>query len=370
MPTTPPGTRTILAPLALALLTGCAGEAPAVLRVGDAIGFTQERPATSRAMALLLDATARPRLEVAPWTLEGVASSTHAEQALRFSEDLTVIAAVGHNGSKGTLLAAPIYRAARLPLIVPTATARDLRTAGPGLYLLAPTDDVIGAYLVDRALDSLGGSRLAMLYVADPYGEGIAAGARERLAQRRDSLVAHAALPGLECEGDRTTMRMIVGALLRRARPDAVIIALPQWATRCAIELLVERDPRLRILTSDSFTVGDPLSLSPAARAATHTLLLWEPGPDSLSRRFVEVSRAISGVEPDPAYALTLDALLLVEAAVRDGARTRADVARWLDALGTEGHPPFVGVTGPIDFRTPRATILRLRHVADSSVIR
>ncbi|QJR35367.1 ABC transporter substrate-binding protein [Gemmatimonas groenlandica] len=309
-----------------------------------------------------------PRVDLAPWTVSttdfGIGEDA---QARAFIADSTVVAVVGHAGSRSTLMVEPLYREAGMPLIVPTATARALRDVSGSVFMLAPPDDLIGAFLVDEAMVRLHARRLGMLYVADPYGDGIHDGVQARLRERGDSIVGAAALSGRECEVDALSMDAIVKAFLLRANPDAVIVALPQQDAWCAVRAIAREAPSTSILTTDSFVLHPDWPLSRDERTNMYTLLFWEPGADSVSQAFVAHSRSILGRDPEPSHALEYDGFQLVAAAVRDGASTRDEVTAWLRQLGTPGHPAFHGISGPIDFLRPRTSVLRLRSLRDST---
>lgn len=357
------------ATLALVAGTGCATEPPAVLRVGDAVPRVNRGASVAAVVAAMFDTSRSPRLELVPWSVpSGQELITESEQAQRFAADSSIVAVVGHAGSKFTLIASPTYRAAGIPLLVPTATARALRNAGPHLFMLAPSDDAIGAFLVDRALDSLRLQRIAIMYVADPYGEGIRAGVVEHAGARGTTLVGESALTGLECQRTALAARAITRAFMLRTRPDGIILALPQDLAFCVIREAVAIDSTITILASDSFSPAAVDGELQAAEArAVHRVVLWEVGTDSLNREFEARFRRLVGRPPDAGQALTADAFLLVEAAVRAGHRTREGVHEWLRQLGTPGHPPFAGITGPIDFTRPRVTGLRLRRLASGT---
>lgn len=356
--------RWCLAGVFLATALGCTGEPQRTLRIGDAVPRATAGGSLRDVLQPLLAQGDAPRIAIAPWSIPISAVGVGEDaQARRFIDDSSVIAVVGHSGSRPTLMVEPLYREAGLPLIVPTSTARSLRSVGSHVHMLVPTDDLIGAFLVDEARERLGVRRLGMLYVIDAYGEGIFDGVRARVRERSDSLVGAAALSGMECEGDGAALDAVIKAFLRRHRPDGIIVALPQVAAWCAVRALSREDPALTIITTDSFVLDEASPLSAAERANTHALLFWEPGTDSASTAFVARWRAVLQRDPYPGEALEYDAFQLIVAAIRAGHTSRAAVQRWLQALGTEGHPPFAGLTGPIDFRNPRTGILRLKSL-------
>ncbi|WP_461414153.1 ABC transporter substrate-binding protein [Gemmatimonas sp.] len=317
-------------------------------------------------VAPILEGESPTRTELAPWSVEGVEFGIGEDaQARAFIADSSIVAVVGHAGSGATLMVESLYREAGLPLVVPTATARELRAVGPHVFMLAPTDDLIGAFLVDESEKRLGVRRLGILHVADAYGEGIRLGVERRLRSRGDSLAGAATLTGLECEQDELALNSVVSAFVQRHQPDGVIVALPQGAAWCAVRALAREAPSVMILTTESFVLNESKPLSLAERANTYALQFWAPGTDSASMKFVAKVRATMARDPYPSEALEYDAFQVINAAIRAGNVTRPAVMQWLRALGTPGHPPFPGVTGPIDFTQPRTSVLRLQALRD-----
>lgn len=358
--------RILLPGLVLAGMLACTSERPATVRIGDAVPRLATGMTLLEVVRPLLGAAASPAIAIAPWSVStpeyGVGEDA---QARRFIEDSSVIAVVGHAGSRATLMVEPLYREAGLAMVVPTATASTLRRIGAPVFMLAPTDDLIGAFLVDEATTRLRRTRLGMLYVADPYGEGLVDGVQKRLRARGDSLVGAAALSGLECEIDALAMDAVIAAFLQRHTPDAVIIALPQQGAWCAIRALARLAPSVAVLTTDSFVPGSDAPLTAAERANTYALMFWEPGSDSASQAFIASTRRHMKRDPYPGEALEYDAYQLIAAAVREGHTTRRAVMTWLQQLGTPGHPPFQGLSGPIDFTRPRTSALHLKALGE-----
>lgn len=361
--------RSCFAVALVALATGlaCRAEQSTALRIGDAVPRALDDSSLLDVIRPFLEDGLEPRVELVRWIASapdlGIGES---EQASTFISDPSILAVVGHSGSKSTLLTKPMYEAAGMPLIVPTATARAIGDVNAGIFMLAPPDSVIGAFLVKEAINRLGARRIGIIHVADPYGDGIHGGVIESLRARGDSLVGAAALSGRECPDEGLAMDVIVRAFLQRARPDAVIIALPQRATWCAIRRLVREQPGILIIASDSYALSPGFPLTATERTNVHSLRFWEPGSDSLSQQFIARTRALLRHDPEPGDALTFDAFRLVAAAIREGNVTREAISNWLRQLGTPGHPAFQGITGPIDFRTPRASILHLKALADT----
>ena len=113
--------------IGLSALLAC-GQPERELRVGHAVPVGDQSRVLVNVARGMLDSTALPRLTIVPWEVVPTnAEGSETGQAERFASDPRVVAVVGHAGSKSTLLASPIYGAAGVPVIVPTATSRLLR---------------------------------------------------------------------------------------------------------------------------------------------------------------------------------------------------------------------------------------------------
>ena len=134
---------------------------------------------------------------------------------------------------------------------------------GPWTFMLAPDDSAEGAFMAAFAAERLGAQRVSIFFVNDEYGAGLRDGVRAELQQRRVTVLDEV---GFGTESDYAAL---VGASLRRGRPDVIIIA---------------------------------------GRAADsiYVVAFWLPdAPDSLSRAFVERFRRIAGRVPQSSDAMS-----------------------------------------------------------------
>jgi len=134
---------------------------------------------------------------------------------------------------------------------------------GPWTFMLAPADSAEGAVMAAFAAERLGAQRVSIFFVNDEYGAGLRDGVRAELQQRRVAVLDEV---GFGTESDYAAL---VGASLRRGRPDVIIIA---------------------------------------GRAADsiYVVAFWLPdAPDSLSRAFVERFRRIAGRVPQSSDAMS-----------------------------------------------------------------
>ncbi len=347
--------------LLIALVAAC-GKAP--VYVGDGFPHVPSQKSVVDVAMLDIDSLGLGTpIRIEPWSVpaDGFVER-EMEQAVRFSQSRNLVAVVGHSSSRDALLAASVYNSMGVPQIVPAATSHRLRLAGPWTFPLAPADDVEADFIAAYALDSLHASRIAILYAGDEYGVGIRDGLEGGLRRRRHDLVGQALVPKTPCvESDSTVLRQIVVALMRRTRPDVIVLAVGEAYARCAIPVMVGERSDIWILGADNV---DPRSsamqsLMPRMRGRLRAVSFWSPAANPESVAFADRAQRVLGRAPRLGEALVYDAFRLAAAAVREGGGTREGVAKWLRSLGRE-RKPFPGVTGPIDFTGPRRGTLRM----------
>lgn len=107
-----------------------------------------------------------------------------AEVAKSFVNDPQVVAIAGHSFSSSSASAIPIYSAARIPMLSPSATNPDLTTGNQDVFnRLAFTDDVQGAEAARYLYEQLGVRRLVIMHDGDAYSRDLA----ERVAAEFNS---------------------------------------------------------------------------------------------------------------------------------------------------------------------------------------
>jgi branched-chain amino acid transport system substrate-binding protein len=280
-----------------------------------------------------------------------------------------IVAAVGHQDSRSTLLAAPVYDEAGIPLVVPNATSHALGAAGPWVFPVAPSDSQEGAFIADFATRTLRARSVALLYDNDEYGRGLRDGVRDALAAAGTPLVADAPI-GAVCAGeDDATIALMTS---HRPPPDVLVLAARQADAACIVRQARRRLPGLRFITGDAVEINDgQVAAMGAAAESTYFVAFWYDGlTDARSATFTSAYRRITGVHPSPATALQYDALMLLMTAVRDVGANRKAIQTYLSDLG-RSRPPYEGVTGPISFGAGRKRplyMLRVRGGATSAV--
>lgn len=249
------------------------------------------------------------------------------------------LAVVGHGGSRGSLVAAPVYNEAGIVQIVPTGTSRLLRGAGPWTYVLAPDDSVEGAFIARFARERLGARRAAIIYLNDEYGTGLRDGIKAALG---DVVLTRELRVGRESD-----LAALIDLALRD-RPDVLLAAVRAPTATAVMRLLAARRAELPVIAGDGAVVLPDLALhaGPAAAGRLYAATFWLPGrPDSASRAFEAALRRRLLREPTASDALIYDAVRLLAQAVREAGSEPAAVRDW---LRSPSRPPFPGVTGAL----------------------
>lgn len=348
---------------------GCRNEAPA--RIGDAYPRDEDDSRLLRAMRPAIEAAG---VQVVPWTLGGgplwSTIQLNTDQARLFADDKSVVAVVGHPGSRDALLGAAVYNARGVPNVVPNATSGRVARTGPWTFVLVPDDSVQGAFIANYVVDSLNARKISVLYLGDEYGIGLRDGIRAGLGNHGVKPADETMIPAEECFSARSGIlyESIVRGAIRRANPDVFVVTAGTSNGWCIADFIHVENPDAWIVFSDGMDgarrlpdpprgIPDrPLRLVPQRIRGVE---FWEPGTDSLNRAFVAMVQGTMHRPPDASQALQYDAYMLLAAAVHEVGPSRSAVRKWLESLGRT-REPWIGVTGPIAFNRPRSEILRM----------
>jgi branched-chain amino acid transport system substrate-binding protein len=123
-----------------------------------------------------------------------------AETAAQQLVDAGVLFVIGHLCSHSSLMAAPVYEAAGVPMMTTTASHPRLTEEGRGnVFRLIGRDDVQGRLAGDLLAEWRPRGRIAILHDGSTYGAGLAAEVRQRLHEHRMAEDLDTAYqPGLE----------------------------------------------------------------------------------------------------------------------------------------------------------------------------
>ena len=338
-----PAGAVLLSCLAVAL-SGCERVRPVVIGVSTSPPFVQ---AARMAVDDELVAGGVPGLDTVMMPESRSLAAPAIETARRLVAVAGMTAVVGHSNSAASLAAAPIYNDHEVVQITPTASAPAFSRAGRFSFRLVPYDDRQGRFLAEYVGEALpDGGRLAVVYVNDDYGRGLRAALLASLDAERFPVVVE--LPHVENDLRDADAAYAAGAL-RAARPD-VVLWLARGGTLAGFLPSIRAVlPDVPIVGGDAVEAGGlqaaPRELWGDIRSVAYVDLDATEALRSFTRRF----RDRFGRDPTGPDALTYDAVRLVIAGLRAGARTGPELRAYLMTLG-RASPPYAGLTGPIVF--------------------
>jgi branched-chain amino acid transport system substrate-binding protein len=356
-----------LAPLVTSLLLADCGRDPPVL-----LGYAYARgsPNVADVAQEALDETAEggPAIRIARWPVGAGGVDSEIRGATLFAGTSGMAGVVGHAGSRETLLAAPVYNSAGIPLVVPTSTSRRLTELGPWMFRLAPNDSVEGDVIAAYVTDSLRVRSATIFYFSDEYGvglrDGVAAGLTRRGATVLDQVsVNMGSCPPLAPTDDFAT---VVAASLRRATPEVVILASRRVDGGCVMRIVDSVHPAMAFVAGDGIESAAPQLREIAGKAVDrlHSVVFWRGNEsDSATRAFTQRFRRIVGSPPDHADAMVYDAFMVLGQAVREAGPDRAAIRRWLESLGGS-RPAWQGITGRVSFQEERRHVIQVMRPA------
>jgi branched-chain amino acid transport system substrate-binding protein len=129
---------------------------------------------------------------------DGGSAEGGAAVANKLVADPTVVAIEGHIFSGATAAAIPIYEAAGLPMMSPSATRPDLTTTGSKVFnRVVFTDAAQGKFAAAYLYDKLGIKKLAIMHDGQAYGQALAQVVNDQFTALGGTVVAFQAItPG------------------------------------------------------------------------------------------------------------------------------------------------------------------------------
>lgn len=347
MPEHPSGLALVGALCCATLFTsaGCDGPDRVVLGISSSPRFVD-------AARLALEQSATQGVGVELDTVLVPDGTNLAAPAIRIAERFAaldgLVAVVGHSNSASSLAASPIYNDRRVVQLAPHSSAIFYSQAGPYSFRLVPPDDRQGAFLAQHLATSLSdGSRVAVLYVNDAYGRGL----RTAFLNALDTMRLHLALE-LPHTQEALTEDDITWAAeaLRVARPDVIVCLARANVVNRYLPAIRRELGNIPIVGGDAVAGAEHVPNDDGRWNGVRfvdflDLDAGSPELQTFRRRY----RERFGREATAPDALTYDAVGLVLAGIRAGARSGPELRDYLRSLGRE-RPPFQGITGLVAF--------------------
>lgn len=318
----------------------CAEQAPP--RIGVTVGTAPGQAASIASAELGPEDPGYFEAIVVPPSAPNADAEQAIEQAYAFVRDPRVVAVIGHDNSAASLAASQIYNSAGLVQIAPTTTAPVYGEAGPFSFRLVPSDTLQAEYLSRVRRHHFPDSRVAVVHVNDDYGRGLLRVLRPQL----DSIVFESLYAD---PGDSADIALLSAGIIE-SRADVLMWLGRPGALGRLLGPLREALPDLTVVCADACDVPVVYSNADGRFTGIHFVRFTDPGAgDSAMSEFQRRYLEKTGVMASSQALLTYDAVSLVRAALRAGARSRGEVREYLQSLGS-GRAGFDGLTGRIEF--------------------
>jgi len=279
-----------------------------------------------------------------------VVSNFNAPDILRwasqFAEAKDLVAVIGHSDSSSTLSAAGYYNQHQVPQIVTIATNPAITNIGVWTYRLCLSDAAQGPALADYAVQDWGKRRIAVFYVNDDYGRGLAQLFEQRVREQGGEIVSSIMHRNVLENDDRELIRSAMMSLKKNGAPDLIVLFQRTDAARFTLRVVREAGLGSSILGGDS--LGPPAfaksnsELMEGVRASQFFLPRSE---DARVAKFLKDFREYTGHDADYGEAFAYDAVYLVRDAIVGGGPSREGVKSYLDRLINE-RSQQTGVAG------------------------
>jgi len=254
--------------------------------------------------------------------------------ASQFAEEKDLVAVIGHSDSSSTLSASAFYNQHQIPQIVTIATNPAITNIGVWTYRLCLSDAAQGPALADYAVKDWGKRRIAVFYVNDDYGRGLAQLFEQRVREQGGEIVSNVMNRNVMEDDDKQLIRSALASLKKNGEPDLVVLFLRTDAALFTMQAM--RDAGL----ASSILGGDALGPPAFAKANSDLMesvrvsqFFMSQIDDARAAKFLRDYREFAGHDADYGEAFAYDAVYLLRDAIVGGGPTRAGVKSYLDHI-------------------------------------
>jgi branched-chain amino acid transport system substrate-binding protein len=255
-------------------------------------------------------------------------------RAGQFAMDKDLIAVIGHSDSVSTLSAASFYNQQRIPQIVTIATNPAITNIGDWTYRLCLSDAAQGPALAEYAVKDWQKRRIAVFYVNDDYGRGLAQLFEKQARQLGGEIVASVMHRNVLADDDKDLIRSTLRSLKKIREPDLIVLFQRIPVAEWTLQTMHEEHLSSEVLGGDSLGPLDLAKANPALMEGVRVSQFFQPrSDDAYATAFVKNYRAYTGKDADYGHAFAYDAVYLLRDAALHGGSTREGVKSYLDKL-------------------------------------
>ncbi len=268
------------------------------------------------------------------------------ERAVVFAAEKDLIAVIGHSDSVSTLSAASFYNQYKIPQIVTIATNPAITNIGKWTYRLCLSDAEQGPALAEYAVKDWNKRHVAVFYVNDDYGRGLAQLFEKSVRELGGEIVASVMHRNVLADDDKQLIQSVLKKLKQNKDLDLIVLFQRTEVARWTLTSIKAERLDTAILGGDSL---GPLSFAKAnvdLMEGVRVSQFFQPrSDDAYASAFVKSYHDFTGMEADYGHAFAYDAIYLLRDAALHGGASREGVKSYLDKLIRE-RTRGIGVAG------------------------
>lgn len=275
---------------------------------------------------------------------DGATAEGARAAALALIDDPAIVGVVGHKNSEPCMAAGPLYAAAGLAQIAPSATNSALSAQGWPTFFRVCADNARQAAMACQAIAALDIGHVAVVHDASAYGQPLAEAVLGYLADRGIAVTTVAALP--VGTTDSAAIAAVATALLE-GPAELIYGGLTEVEGALLLCELRQRGSMIPFMGAEGGRTSALLQLAGAdAQGSLHTYAGLDPYTWPTAAEFARLYEERYGEGPGGFAAECYDAAgLLLRAIAASRTPTRQAVLRALRELA-----PYRGATGSIAF--------------------
>lgn len=267
------------------------------------------------------------------------------KRAGQFSDEKDLIAVIGHSDSASTLSAASFYNQKRIPQIVTIATNPAITNIGDWTYRLCLSDAAQGPALAEYAVKDWSKKRIAVFYVNDDYGRGLAQLFEKHVRALGGEIIASVMFRNKLADDDKALIQATLEGL-KQNEPDLIVLFQRTAGAEWTLRAIQEAHLTSSILGGDSLGPLNFTQAQPKLMEGVRVSQFFLPqSADANASAFLKNFRASTGKDPDYGHAFGYDAVYLLRDAALHGGLSREGVKSHLDKMIRE-RTQGAGVAG------------------------
>lgn len=256
------------------------------------------------------------------------------KRAGEFAAEKDLIGVIGHSDSVSTLSAAPFYNQEKIPQIVTIATNPAITNIGDWTYRLCLSDAAQGPALAEYAVNDWNKRRVAVFYVNDDYGRGLAQLFEKQVQELGGEIMASVMHRNTLADDDKELIHWTLKNLKQKQEPDLIVLFSRTTVAKWILQAIQDEHLTSSILGGDALGPLDFAKENPKLMEGVRVSQFFLPRiDDAKASNFVKHYREFTGKDPDYGHAFGYDAVYLLRDAALNGGATREGVKAYLDKV-------------------------------------